>query len=54
MCRNGWVPPASGVIVSAATLSLGLRTVKIEFIEVVSTRYIPIIWEVPVALPTTV
>ena len=52
--ETGRVPPASGVMVNAAAVPSGFRTVKIELIEVVSTIAIPTIWEVPVARPTTV
>ena len=48
------VPPAKGVIVSAAAFPVGFLTVNIELIVVVSTRNIPEISLVPVALPTTV
>ena len=40
---TGRVPPASGVMVSAVVLPARLRTVKIEFIEVVSTNATPTI-----------
>jgi len=52
--ETGRVPLASDVIVSAAALPAGFLTVKMEFIDVVSTIDIPIIWDVPVARPTTV
>jgi len=52
--ETGRVPPASGVIVIAAELPAGFRTVKIKLIAVVVTIAIPIICEAPVALPTTV
>ena len=48
------MPPALGVIVSAIGLSVGFLTVKVELMLVVVTIAIPIIWEVPVARPTTV
>lgn len=48
------VPPAVGVIVSAAGLLAGLRTVKIELMVVVCTIDIPMISDAPVARPTTV
>lgn len=46
--------PANGVIVSAVEFSLGFLTIKIELVDVVSIRNIPIISLVPVVLPTTV
>ena len=52
--ETGRVPPASGVIVSAAALLAGLRTVKMELMVVVVRMDIPIICEAPVARPTTV
>jgi len=52
--ETGRVPPASGVIVSAAALPAGFLTVRIELMTVVVTIAIPIICEAPVALPTTV
>ena len=52
--ETGSVPPAEGVIVRAVALSAGFRTVKMELIEVVVIIAIPIIWLIPVALPTTV
>ena len=52
--ETGLVPPAKGVIVSAAALPAGFLTVKTELIEVVMTIAIPVIWLVPVARPTTV
>jgi len=52
--ETGRVPPESGVIVNAAELPAGFRTVKIEFIAVVVTIAMPTICEAPVALPTTV
>ena len=48
------VPPASGVIVKAAAVPAGLRTVRTEFVVVVSTSAMPTICEAPVARPTTV
>lgn len=54
MCRNWLFPPARGVIVNAAAFPAGLLTVKIEFTSVVVIMLMPIISEVPVALPTTV
>jgi len=41
--ETGRVPLASDVIVSAAALPAGFLTVKMEFIDVVSTIDIPII-----------
>lgn len=52
--ETGCVPLANGVIVSAVELSAGFLTVKIELIEVVVKIANPIIWLVPVVLPTTV
>ncbi len=52
--ETGRVPPASGVIVSAAAVPLGFLTVKTELATVVSTTAIPTIWDVPVARPATV
>lgn len=52
--ETGCVPPANGVIVSAVELSAGFLTVKTELIVVVVKIANPIIWLVPVALPTTV
>lgn len=52
--ETGLVPPARGVMVKAVELPVGFRTVSIELMTVVVTRVIPIIWEVPVARPTTV
>ena len=52
--ETGRVPPARGVMVSAAAVPSGFRTVKTELITVVSTIAIPTIWEAPVARPTTV
>lgn len=52
--KTGRAPPASGVIVNAAALPAGFRTVRIEFTAVVATMDIPTICEAPVALPTTV
>ena len=43
------VPTADGVIVSAVVLPAGFCTVTTEFIVVVVTWAIPIIWLVPVA-----
>lgn len=40
---TGSVPPAKGVIVRAAALLAGLRTVKMELAVVVVTSAIPII-----------
>jgi len=51
---TGLVPPATGVIVSAAAFPAGFLTVKIELITVVVTIAIPIISEAPVARPETV
>ena len=51
---TGSVPPASGVIVRAVELPDGFLTVRIEFTEVVSTKAVPVICDVPVARPTTV
>ena len=51
---TGRVPPAKGVIVRAAALPAGLRTVNIELTVVVVTTAIPTICEVPVARPATV
>ena len=52
--ETGRVPPASGVMVSAAAVPSGFRTVKTELITVVSTIAIPTIWDTPVARPDTV
>ena len=52
--ETGRVPPANGVIVRAAAVPSGFRTVRTELITVVSTIAIPTIWEVPVARPATV
>ena len=52
--ETGLVPPARGVIVRVAALPAGVLTVNTEFVIVVSTRNIPEISIVPVALPTTV
>ena len=52
--ETGRVPPASGVIVNAAALPAGFRTVKTELITVVVTIAVPTIWEAPVARPATV
>lgn len=52
--ETGCVPPAKGVIISAVELSAGFLTVNIELIVDVSKRANPIVWLVPVALPTTV
>ena len=52
--ETGRVPPANGVIVSAAAVPSGFRTVRTELITVVSTIAIPTIWETPVARPATV
>jgi hypothetical protein len=41
--ETGLVPPASGVMVNAAALPAGLRTVSIELIADVSTNAIPTI-----------
>lgn len=54
MRRNSLVPPARGVIVNAAALPAGFLTVKTELTDVVSTKAIPTICNVPVALPATV
>ena len=43
------VPPARGVMVSAAAFPAGLRTVRTEFVAVVVTTAIPTICDVPVA-----
>ena len=51
---TGRVPPATGVMVSAAAVPSGLRTVRMELTEVVCTRAIPTIWVVPPARPATV
>lgn len=48
------MPPAFGVIVNSVAFSAGFLTVNIEFSEVVVIIAVPIICEVPVALPTTV
>ena len=48
------MPPASGVIVSAAALPAGFLTVKTEFSSVVVIMLRPTIALVPVARPTTV
>ena len=52
--ETGRVPPDKGVIVTAAAFPAGLRTVRTEFTDVVSTSAVPTICEVPVALPATV
>ena len=52
--ETGRVPPASGVMVSAAELPAGFRTVKTELAASISTIAISTIWDVPVAQPTTV
>lgn len=41
--ETGLVPPANGVIVSAAALPAGFRTVSTELMTVVCTRAIPTI-----------
>ena len=46
--ETGRVPPASGVIVRAAAVPAGFRTVRTELMTVVSTIAILTIWEVPV------
>ena len=51
---TGRVPPARGVMVSAAAFPVGLRTVKTEFTAEVVTTAIPTICDVPVARPATV
>lgn len=51
---TGRVPPARGVMVSAAALPSGLRTVRTELVDVVVTTAIPTICDVPVARPATV
>ncbi len=52
--ETGRVPPAKGVMVSAAGLLAGFRTVRMELMVVVSTIAMPAICEAPVARPTTV
>ena len=52
--ETGRVPPARGVMVSAAALPAGLRTVRTELTAVVVTTAIPTICDVPVARPATV
>ena len=49
-----WVPPASGVIVSAFEFAAGLTTEITESAVVVVTSASPVIWLVPVARPKTV
>ena len=48
------MPPASGVTVRAVVFPDGFLTVNIELTMAVSTRNIPEISLVPVALPATV
>jgi hypothetical protein len=50
----GCVPPASGVIVRAGVLPVGLRSSSAELAAVVVTSASPAIWLVPVARPYTV
>ena len=51
---TGCVPPASSVIVSAAALAAGFRTVRMLSVCVVSMIDVPITCDVPVARPATV
>ena len=54
VAETGRVPPASGEIVRAIELPAGFLTVRIEFTEVVWTKAVAVICDVPVARPTTV
>ena len=49
----GRVPPAVGVIVNAAAFAAGLRTVSVEFAVALLMITVPVISDVPVALPKT-
>ena len=52
--ETGLAPPAIVVIVSTVGLPSGFTTRKTVLATVVVINLVPVIWLVPVALPTTV